>query len=375
MIGAVRRPSGQLVTVFGGSGFLGRHVVRALARRGYRIRVAVRRPDLAGHLQPLGVVGQIHAVQANLRHRGSIVHALDRADAVVNLVGILHPTARQTFDAVHAQGARWVAEAAAADARLVHVSALGADLGSPSDYARSKAEGEAALLAVRPDAVVMRPSLLFGPGDSFFNRFAALARVLPVVPLAGADTRFQPVFAGDVGEAIARAVDGAVAGGQIAGGQIYELGGPEIKTLRQLVAYVLEVTGRKRVVLALPWRLARLQARVLELVDAATLGLLPDALKLSRDQVALLERDNLVSEEAIREGRTLAALGIAPTALEAVVPSYLVRFRKTGQFDIERKPPSEAAIPDMIAPESGGAASQLNLPRGSGPAVGERAAG
>lgn len=370
MIGPVRTPAQQLVTVFGGSGFLGRFVVRALARRGYRIRVAVRRPDLAGHLQPLGAVGQVHAIQASLRHRGSIAHAVARADAVVNLAGILQPTGRQSFGAVHAQGAGWVAEAAAAGgARMIQVSALGADLQSPSHYARSKAEGETAVLAASPDALILRPSVMFGPGDSFFNRFAALARVLPVLPLAGADTRFQPVFAGDVAEAVARGVDGSAAGG------IYEVGGPEVRSLRDLVAYVLEVTGRRRLVVALPWRLARAQAAMLEILDAMSLGLMPDALRLSRDQVALLQHDNLVSEEAVRHGRTLAGLGITPTGFEAVVPSYLARFRKTGQFEMTRKPRSEAAVPDMIAPESGGPTSQLQPGRGSGPAVGQRAAG
>lgn len=370
MIGAVRTPAQQLVTVFGGSGFLGRFVVRALVQRGYRIRVAVRRPDLAGHLQPLGVVGQVHAVQANLRHRGSIEHAVSRADAVINLVGILQPAGRQTFGAVHAQGARWIAEAAGMDARLIHVSALGADARSDSLYARSKAEGEAAVLMRRPDAVIMRPSLLFGPGDSFFNRFAALARFLPVLPLAGADTRFQPVFAGDVAEAIAQAVDG-----EVRGGPAYELGGPEIRTLREFVSYVLQVTERRRVLLPLPWRVARAQAAVLELLDAVTLGLMPDALRLTRDQVALLRHDNVVSDEAVREDRTLAGLGIVPTALEAVVPSYLIRFRKTGQFDIERMPAAGGAAPDVIAPESTGAGSQFQPGRAPGTAVGKRAAG
>jgi NADH dehydrogenase len=214
---------------------------------------------------------------------------------------------------------------------LVHVSAIGADAGSRSAYARSKAQGEAAVGAEHPDAVIVRPSLLFGQGDSFFNRFAALARALPVLPLAGAETRFQPVFAGDVAEAIARAVDG-----RVPGGRIYEFGGPEVRSLRELVEYVLTVTERKRLVLPLSDRLARMQARIMELADTLTLGLLPDELKLTRDQLALLAVDNVVSQAAVAEGRTLEGIGISPRALEAIVPNYLTRFRKTGQFNLER---------------------------------------
>ena len=229
----------ELVTVFGGSGFLGEYVVNALAKRNYRIRVAVRSPNTARTPQVFGMVGQVQAVAANLRSRDQVARAVRGAGAVVNLVGILQPSGAQTFAAVQAEGAETVAEAAAAaGARLVHVSALGADLASGSAYARSKAEGEVAVKRARPDAVVLRPSLIFGPGDSFFNRFAALSRMLPVLPLAGADTRFQPVYAGDVAEAVARAVDGAVPGGRT-----YELGGPETRTLRELVDYMLETVG------------------------------------------------------------------------------------------------------------------------------------
>ncbi|WNJ90072.1 complex I NDUFA9 subunit family protein [Bosea sp. 685] len=327
-------PSQQLVTVFGGSGFVGRHVVRALVKRGYRVRVAVRRPDLAGFLQPLGTVGQIHAVQANLRYPDSVAAAIKGADAVVNLVGILQESGRQSFAGVHANGARAIAQACAALGvpRLVQISAIGASKDSKSSYGRSKAEGEAALLALVPGAVVLRPSIMFGPEDGFFNRFAALARMLPVLPLVGGgETKFQPAFVGDVAEAIARAVDGAVAGGRI-----YELGGPEVKSFRELVAYICEVTGRKRLLVSLPFPLARLQARLIEIVDMLTLGLLPNELKLTRDQVTLLESDNVVSHAAKAEGRDFAGLGIAPSSVEAVVPSYLWRFRKTGQFDAAR---------------------------------------
>jgi uncharacterized protein YbjT (DUF2867 family) len=326
-------PASQLVTVFGGSGFLGRHVVRALARRGYRVRAAVRRPDLAGFLQPLGIVGQITAVQANLRYPDSVAAAVQGADAVINLVGILREKGRQNFSSVQAQGARSVAQACAqfGTGRLIQVSALGADAESKSAYARAKAEGEAAVHALVKQAIVLRPSVMFGPEDTFFNRFASLARMLPVLPLAGAETRFQPVFVGDVAEAIARAVDG-----KVEGGKIYELGGPQVKTLRELVDYVCEVTGRRRLIAPMPFGLARLQGQILELADMLTLGLMPDELILTRDQVSLLESDNVISETAEKEGRTLRGLGIAPVSFEAEVPGYLWRFRKAGQFATAR---------------------------------------
>jgi len=313
-------PTETLVTVFGGSGFLGRHVVRALARAGYRIRPAVRRPDLAGHLQPLGRVGQIHAVQANLRYPASVQAAVQGADVVINLVGILFERGKQRFEAVQAEGAHTVAQAAAAaGARLVHVSALGADLDSPALYARSKAQGEAAVLAAVPGATILRPSIVFGPEDDFFNRFASLARIAPALPLiGGGETKFQPVFVGDGAQAIARAV-----GGRAKSGTIYELGGPEVKSFRELMQYVLAVTERRRLLVPLPFGLARLQAHLLQL--------LPTPL-LTPDQVELLRADNVVSKAAQAEGRTIQALGIEPTALEAVVPSYLWRFRKAGQF-------------------------------------------
>jgi len=313
-------PAETLVTVFGGSGFLGRHLVRALAREGYRIRPAVRRPDLAGHLQPLGRVGQIHAVQANLRYPESVEAAVRGADVVINLVAVLYERGKQTFEAVQQQGAHAVAQAAAAaGARLIHVSALGADPDSTAAYARTKAAGEAAVLGLVPDATIFRPSIMFGPEDDFFNRFGAMARMSPFLPLVGGGhTKFQPVFVGDVAQAIMRAV-----GGQAKGGTIYELGGPEVKTFRELMEYVLAVTERKRLLLPLPFAVARLQAYFLQL--------LPTPL-LTPDQVELLRSDNIVSQAAQAEGRTLAAFGIEPAAFEAIVPSYLWRFRKTGQF-------------------------------------------
>ncbi|WP_052340828.1 complex I NDUFA9 subunit family protein [Salinarimonas rosea] len=327
-------PSAKLITVFGGSGFLGRYVCQVLARRGYRVRVAVRRPDLAYHLQPLGTVGQIMPVQANLRFPESVRAAMKNADGAVNLVGILQEGGKQTFSAVQTEGAAAVARAAAeAGVPLVHVSAIGADPDSPSRYGRTKAEGEARVLEALPEAVVLRPSIVFGPGDGFFTRFAVLARALPVMPIAAAGTRFQPVYVADVAEAIARAMDGTVPGGTV-----YELGGPEVFTFREVVELVLRHTERRRPILTLPDGLARLQAGLTETLDKITLGLLPDEIVLTRDQLKMLAADNVVSEAAKTEGRTLEGLGIAPTAVEAIVPAYLKRFRKRGQFEAPRDP-------------------------------------
>jgi NADH dehydrogenase len=310
----------SLVTIFGGSGFLGRHVVRALARRGYRIRVAVRRPDLAVHLQPLGRVGQIHAVQANLRYPDSVSAAAHGSEVVVNFVGILFERGRQRFTAVHVEGAGAIARMAAQHgARFVHVSALGADTSSPSLYAQTKARGEEAVRAALPMATIFRPSIVFGPEDDFFNRFAALARIAPALPLiGGGTTRFQPVFVGDVANAIAQAVDGATAPATT-----YELGGPDIRSFKELMAFVLATIERRRLLVPIPFGLADLQAAVLQLLPKPP---------LTRDQVELLRRDNVVSAEAERAGRTLQGLGIEPTSMFAIVPSYLWRFRRTGQF-------------------------------------------
>lgn len=360
------RPQDQLVTIYGGSGFLGRHVVRALAKRGYRIRVAVRRPDLALFLQPLGQVNQIVAVQANLRYPDSVNRAAERADVLINLVGILQETGSQSFARLQVEGAETIARAAARQgARMIQVSAIGADPASPSLYARTKAEGEARVFAACPDAVVFRPSLLFGPGDGFFNRFAGLARALPVLPLAGGQSRFQPAFVGDVAEAIARAVDGTVPGGKV-----YELGGPEVGTLEHFVRYMLKTIQRKRVVVDLPLPAAKLQARLLEIADTLTFGLLPDTLKLTRDQVVLLQSDNVVSETAKAEGRTFEGLGITPTAAEAVVPSYLWTYRKAGQFATDRDQEHLSEVPDTMAPQPLASTSQHRPQTASGPAIG-----
>jgi len=310
----------KLITVFGGSGFLGRHVVRALARRGYLVRVGCRRPDLAGHLQPLGNVGQIQAVQANLRVRWSVDRAVQGAAHVVNLVAILHEGGRQTFDAVQDFGARAVAEAArSVGAGLTHISAIGADKDSPSNYARTKALGELAVKETVKDSVIVRPSIIFGPEDSFFNRFANMARFSPALPLiGGGETKFQPVFVGDVAEAIARAVDG-----KVSGGKTYELGGPQQLTFRECMETMLETIDRKRLLVPVPWWLAEIQGSIL--------GLLPNPL-LTKDQVILLRSHNVVSQKAEKEGRTLGGLGMTPTAVGVVLPSYLWRYRPAGQF-------------------------------------------
>jgi uncharacterized protein YbjT (DUF2867 family) len=314
----------KLVTVFGGSGFLGRHVVRALCKRGYRVRVAVRRPDLAGHLQPLGRVGQIHAVATNLRYPASVEAAARDADIVINLVGILFEGGRQRFDSVHTFGAEAVALAAAAyGARLIHVSAIGADPDAPSHYARSKAMGEKLALAAMPSATILRPSILFGPEDNFFNKFAALARMAPALPLiGGGDTRFQPVFAGDVAAAIVAAIDRPQTGGSI-----YELGGLEVVTFKALMEFVLATIERRRLLVPIPFGLTRAMAYFLQL--ASVVGLAP---MLTQDQVELLRSDNVVSAQAAAAGRTLAGLGVEPVSFRAVVPTYLWRFRKSGQF-------------------------------------------
>jgi uncharacterized protein YbjT (DUF2867 family) len=310
-----------LVTVFGGAGFLGRNVVRALCKRDYRVRVAVRRPELAGHLQPLGKVGQIHAVQANLRYPASVEAAMRDSHVAINLVGILTESGAQTFDAVQGTGAGAVARAAAAvGARMVHVSAIGADENSESRYARAKAAGEKAVLAAVPSATILRPSVVFGPEDQFTNRFAALARMSPALPLIGGGaTKMQPVYVGDVATAVADAVDG-----KTKAGATYELGGPEVLTMREIMEIILATTERNRMLIPLPFGLAKFKAMFLQFA--------PGALKLTPDQVTLLRSDNVVSDSAQAAGLTLEGLGIVADSLEAVAPQYLWRFRAAGQF-------------------------------------------
>jgi uncharacterized protein YbjT (DUF2867 family) len=310
-----------LVTVFGGSGFVGRSVVRALCKRDYRVRVAVRRPELAGHLQPLGKVGQIHAVQANLRYPASVEAAMRDSHVAVNLVGILAEGGAQTFDAVQAAGAGAVAKAAsAAGARMVHVSAIGADQNSLSRYACAKAAGEQAVLSAIPTATVLRPSVVFGPEDQLTNRFASLARISPMLPLIGGGvTKLQPVYVGDVATAVADAVDG-----KTKAGATYELGGPEVLTMREIMEIILATTERRRMLVSLPFGLAKFQALFLQFA--------PGPLKLTPDQVELLRSDNVVSDAAKTAGLTLEGLGVAPDSLEAIAPQYLWRFRAAGQF-------------------------------------------
>ncbi|MBD8553824.1 complex I NDUFA9 subunit family protein [Rhizobium sp. CFBP 8762] len=311
-----------LVTVFGGSGFVGRHVVRALAQRGFRVRVAVRRPDLAGHLQPLGNVGQIVAVQANLRFRKSIDRAVEGADYVVNCVGILFESGRNTFDSVQEFGARAVAEAArAAGATLTHISAIGADAQSDSTYGRTKGRAEDAVRSIVPDAIILRPSIIFGPEDNFFNKFAEMSRFAPALPLiGGGHTKFQPVYVGDVAEAVVKSVEGS-----IARGTVYELGGPEVMTFRQCLELMLKTIDRKRPLVSLPFGVASLMGSVASMVPLIT----PP---LTSDQVTLLKKDTIVSPQAEAEKRTLEGMGITPTMAEVILPTYLVRYRPQGQY-------------------------------------------
>lgn len=310
-----------LVTVFGGSGFLGRNVVRALCKRDYRVRVAVRRPELAFHLQPIGKVGQIHPVQANVRNAASVQAAMRGSDIVVNLTGILTHSGEQSFEAVHSRASGTVARAAAEiGARLVHVSAIGADEHSTSTYARTKAAGEKAALEAVPSATIIRPAVVFGPEDQFTNRFAALAQVSPVLPLiGGGHTRMQPVYVGDVANAIADAVDG-----KTRAGATYELGGPDVLTMREIMQAICAITDRDRMLVSLPFGLAKLQALFLQFA--------PGPLKLTPDQVELLKTDKVVSDAAKAAGLTLQGLGIAPEPMAAIAPQYLWRFRPMGQF-------------------------------------------
>ena len=314
----------KLVTIFGGSGFVGRYVARRMAKAGWRVRVAVRRPNEALFVRPYGAVGQVEPVLCNIRDDASVATALAGADAAVNCVGILNEIGANTFDAVQAEGAGRIARIAAGlgVAKLVHLSAIGADPGADSDYARSKGEGEAAVLAAFPGAVILRPSVIFGQEDGFLNRFAGMARLGPVLPLVGAGTRFQPVHVDDVAQA---AVKGAM--GEAAPG-VYELGGPEVLTLHALVEKVLAVIHRRRVLLPLPFWAAAVIAFGFDMLEAVTLGLVTNKV-LTRDQVKNLAHDNVVSDGA----KGLADLGVAPATLESVMPDYLWRFRPSGQYD------------------------------------------
>jgi len=313
-----------LATVFGGSGFVGRYVVAALAKNGWRVRAAVRRPDLAVFLQPSGTVGQIFPVQANIRYPESVNHAMMGSQVVVNAVGVLVSSGRQSFRDLHVSGARAIAKAAREQGvrRLVHVSAIGADPKSSSRYARTKGEGEAAVLEEFPNAIILRPSVVFGSEDEFFNRFASMAQISPVLPLiGGGKTRFQPVFVGDLGAAVAAVIDGA--GNP---GTVYESGGPEVFSFRELLGLVQKWTERPRAYLPVAFWFAKLLA--------VLTWPLPNSWRpVTFDQVRLLQQDNVVSERAKSEKRTIAALGvIRPNGVSAIVPTYLERFRPRGQF-------------------------------------------
>lgn len=313
----------KLVTIYGGSGFVGRYVAQRMAQAGWRVRVAVRRPNEALFTRPYGVPGQVEPVLCNIRDDASVAAAMAGADAVVNCVGILNAVGKNGFDAVQAQGAGRVARLAAAGGvgHLVQISAIGADASSDSAYARSKAEGEAAVTSAFPGAVILRPSVIFGTEDQFFNRFASMAVMSPVLPVVGPETRFQPVWVEDVAAAAAKAAKGEVPAG------IYELGGPEAASFRTLMTRMLDIIQRRRIILALPGPVAGLMAFGFDMLQAVTLGLVENRM-LTRDQLKNLGRDNVVTGKV----GTFADLGIVPTAMESVLPDYLWRFRKTGQY-------------------------------------------
>ncbi len=312
----------NLVTIFGGSGFVGRYIARRMAKEGWRVRVAVRRPNDALFVRPYGVVGQVEPVFCNIRDDESVRAVTKGADVVVNCVGVLAEDGKNTFDAVQAEGAGRVARIAAEESvqRMVQISAIGADADSDSEYAQSKAEGEEAVLAAFPKAMILRPSIVFGPEDEFFNRFASMTRFGPILPVVGADTKFQPVYVDDVAQAAVKGILGQAEPG------IYELGGPDVRTFRELMNEMLSVIHRKRLVLNIPFFAAGIMAKLMELGQTISLGLVPA--QLTTDQVANLRNDNVVSEGA----KTLADLGIEPTTTASVLPSYLWRFRPSGQY-------------------------------------------
>jgi NADH dehydrogenase len=310
-----------LVTIFGGSGFVGRYITRRMARAGWRVRVAVRRPHEEMHVLPYGEVGQVALVQANVRDTDSTRAAIAGADAVVNCVGILAETSRQKFNDVNCEAAARIARlsAEAGVGRLAHISALAADVDSESEYARSKAKGEADVLRQFPQATILRPSIIFGTEDRFFNLFGTMSRYFPVLPVVGADSRMQPVYVDDVAAAAEAAILGDAAG-------IYELGGPDVESMRALMQRLLHVVRRERFIVNIPFGMARINAYFIELWHKLSLGIVP--LVLTRDQVKLLKADSVVSDGA----QGLADLGVHPTAMDAVLDSYLYRFRPQGQY-------------------------------------------
>ncbi|MEI4235220.1 complex I NDUFA9 subunit family protein [Roseovarius sp. D22-M7] len=313
----------RLVTIFGGSGFVGRYIARRMASAGWRVRVAVRRPNEALHVKPYGDVGQVAPVACNIRDDASVRSVLHGADAVVNCVGTFDRKGRNNFTAVQDEGATRIARLAAEEGveRLVQISAIGADPNSASEYAQSKAAGEAGILKHFPQAVILRPSVIFGPEDQFFNRFASMSRFGPVLPVVGGETLFQPVYVDDVAQAAQMGVDGTAAPG------IYELGGSTRATFRELMEMMLTIIRRRRLILNIPFGIAAAMAWGMELVQTLTFGLVPP--QITRDQVRSLRVDNVVSDKA----RGFADLGITPTSLDAVLPDYLWRFRRGGQYE------------------------------------------
>ncbi len=313
----------KLVTIFGGSGFVGRYVARRMAKEGWRVRVAVRNTNEAMFVRPYGVVGQVEPVFCNIRDDASVAAVTEGADAVVNCVGVLDERSKNTFAAVQAEGAERISRIAASlgVGRMVHVSAIGADAAAASQYAKTKAAGEDGVKAHLPDAVILRPSIIFGPEDQFFNRFASMSRFGPILPVVGADTRFQPVYVDDVAAAAVKGVLGQAAPG------VYELGGPDVHSFRELMQLMLQIVHRRRLVLNIPFWAARVMAFGFGIVRVLSLGIIKPP--ITKDQVLNLAVDNVVADDA----RGFDALGITPTAMEAILPDYLWRFRPSGQFD------------------------------------------
>lgn len=314
----------KLVTIYGGSGFVGRYIARRMAKEGWRVRVAVRRPNEAMHVKPYGAVGQVEPILCNIRDDASVALAMQGADAVVNCVGVLNDLGKNGFDEVQAEGAERVARIAAEQgvARMVQISAIGADAESASDYARTKAAGEAGVLKHMPDAVILRPSIIFGTEDQFFNRFAGMTRFGPFLPIVGANTRFQPVYVDDVAQAAVKGVLGDAPGG------VYELGGPDVASFRELMQIMLNVIHRRRTIIGVPFLVARVMAGVLDVLKFVSFQLFPNNI-LTRDQLRNLRNDNVVADGA----KGFADLGIEPASMESVLPDYLWKFRPSGQYN------------------------------------------
>ncbi len=313
----------KLVTIYGGSGFVGRYIARRMAKAGWRVRVAVRRPNEAIFVKPYGVVGQVEPVLCNIRDDASVEASMHGADAVVNCVGILAPNGKNKFDAVQHEGAERVARLAAAEgiSKLVHISAIGADKDSDSAYSASKALGEEGILQHFPAAVILRPSIVFGPEDEFFNRFASMSRLGPVLPVVGADTKFQPVYVDDVAKVAEGALEGTVASG------IYELGGPDVMSFRALMGLMLETINRRKLIVNIPFPIAGMMGTSFDILSAVSGGLIKGP--MTRDQVRNLAKDNVVASDA----KGFANLGISPVDMASVLPEYLWRFRPSGQYD------------------------------------------